>query len=87
MSCKLICKSAFELQKYLFHERSISNYGILGDPGAVSRVDKMFVVKVYGKIEKVACYPLLSLRNKSCVTKNVAHCEKPGKKVMSSRKV
>ena len=25
--------------------------GILGDPGAVSRVDKMFVVKVYCKIE------------------------------------
>ena len=24
---------------------------ILGDPGAVSRVDKMFVVKVYCKIE------------------------------------
>ena len=24
---------------------------ILGDPGAVSRVDKMFVVKVYFKIE------------------------------------
>ena len=24
---------------------------ILGDPGAVSRVDKMFVVKVYRKIE------------------------------------
>ena len=26
-------------------------YIILGDPGAVSRVDKMFVVKVYCKIE------------------------------------
>ena len=24
---------------------------ILGDPGAVSRVDKMFVVKVYSKIQ------------------------------------
>ena len=30
--------------------RGISNY-ILGDPGAVSRVDIMFVVKVYCKIE------------------------------------
>ena len=28
-----------------------SNRLILGDPGAVSRVDKMFVVKVYCKIE------------------------------------
>ena len=27
------------------------NYVILGDPGAVSRVDKMSVVKVYCKIE------------------------------------
>ena len=26
-------------------------FPILGDPGAVSRVDKMFVVKVYCKIE------------------------------------
>ena len=28
-------------------------YTILGDPGAVSRVDKMFVVKVYCKIETI----------------------------------
>ena len=26
---------------------------ILGDPGAVSRVDKMFLVKVYCKIETI----------------------------------
>ena len=29
----------------------IINEAILGDPGAVSRVDKLFVVKVYCKIE------------------------------------
>ena len=31
--------------------QSVRTTGILGDPGAVSRVDKMFVVKVYCKIE------------------------------------
>ena len=29
----------------------VTSSGILGDPGAVSRVDKMFVVKVYCKID------------------------------------
>ena len=29
------------------------SFRILGDPGAVSRVDKMFVVKVYRKIETI----------------------------------
>ena len=33
------------------HFLSILLMTILGDPGAVSRVDKMFVVKVYCKIE------------------------------------
>ena len=32
-------------------ETAIHSLVILGDPGAVSRVDKMFVVKVYCKIE------------------------------------
>ena len=35
--------------KFLFPR--LKFLGILGDPGAVSRVDKMFVVKVYCKIE------------------------------------
>ena len=34
--------SMFRLSRFLY---------ILGDPGAVSRVDKMFLVKVYCKIE------------------------------------
>ena len=40
-------------------------YLILGDPGAVSRVDKMFVVKVYCKIETSSsrCYSKLSPRS------------------------
>ena len=33
------------------NKTEIELWGILGDPGAVSRVDKMFVVKVYCKIE------------------------------------
>ena len=39
-----------ELSPLLPQNCGIQNY-ILGDPGAVSRVDKMFVVKVYCKIE------------------------------------
>ena len=35
---------------YLVHKTSITLF-ILGDPGVVSRVDKMFVVKVYRKID------------------------------------
>ena len=35
----------------LFAELRGQAHAILGDPGAVSRVDKMFVVKVYCKIE------------------------------------
>ena len=31
---------------------SLRKLGILGDPGAVSRVDKMFVVQVYCKIAR-----------------------------------
>ena len=31
--------------------RSRTAFSILGEPGAVSRVDKMFVVKVFCKIE------------------------------------
>ena len=36
-----------------FHEgRRLPTLGILGDLGAISRDDRMFVVKVYYKIEK-----------------------------------
>ena len=38
------------------------NYVILGDPGAVSRVDRMFVVKVFCKIEKTFTTNILSTR-------------------------
>ena len=38
------------LSMFLCYPSSCTN-PILGDPGAVSRVDKMFVVKVYCKIE------------------------------------
>ena len=39
----------------------IADNRILEEPGAVSRVDKMSVVKVYCKIEKLS--PLNELRN------------------------
>ena len=42
-------------QRLSAKDKTVSKYcklsNILGDPGAVSRVDKMFVVKVYCKIE------------------------------------
>ena len=38
-----------ETEKALFYHRQ----PILGDPGAVSRVDKMFVEKVFCKIETI----------------------------------
>ena len=35
--------------------QSVYGFTILGDPGAVSRVDKMFVVKVFCKIDPTNC--------------------------------
>ena len=43
---------------------------ILGDPGAVSRVDKMFVVKVYCKIETSSNCPWVSEDVKSSTEVN-----------------
>ena len=39
------------LMLYSYETAFGDTFPILGDPGAVSRVDKMFVVKVYCKIE------------------------------------
>ena len=54
-------ETGFKITKWTFHSVQLTekkdfrfvcpSLVILGDPGAVSRVDKMFVVKVYCNIE------------------------------------
>ena len=53
--CHVKLTQSAVMEQKRFDLRSLSpalhSFVILGDPGAVSRVDKMFVVKVYCKIE------------------------------------
>ena len=57
----ILKKCGNESDSLVYQQLLIRELTILGDPGAVSRVDKMSVVKVYCKIETFRSYCKLSL--------------------------
>ena len=59
---------------------------ILGDPGAASREDRMFLVKVYYKIEKLFFWPIGS-REFKCLWNWFGKSKSPGGSSRSYSKI